>query len=112
MQTTSLVFKQLSANKALLKTMIAAQQEVFAALHAEYGSKASMVLRQIKPWMLPVILKLAHHVAPLDMETYLQAHFMKVRSQTLLLLEAYVQRANKSGIAVPNLQGLVDKLER
>ena len=35
---------------------------------------------------------------------------MKVRSQTLLLLDAYVQRANKSGIAVPNLQGLVDKL--
>ena len=105
-------FKQLSANKALLKTMIAAQQEVFAALHAEYGSQASMVLRQIKPWMLPVILKLARHVAPLDMETYLQAHFMKVRSQTLLLLEAYVQRANKSGIAVPNLQGLVDKLDR
>ena len=47
--------------------MIATQQEVFAALHAEYGSKASMVLRQIKPWMLPVILKLARHVAPLDM---------------------------------------------
>lgn len=105
-------FRQLSADKALIKTMIAAQQEVFAALHAEYGSQASIVLRQIKPWMLPAMLKVARHVAPLDMETYLQAHFMKVRSQTLLLLEAYIQRANKGGIAVPNLQGLVDKLDR
>ncbi|HMY28892.1 MAG TPA: hypothetical protein PK211_07925, partial [Agitococcus sp.] len=60
---------------------------------------------------LPVILKLARHVAPLDMETYLQAHFMKVRSQTLLLLEAYIQRANKSGIAVPHLQGLLMRLK-
>lgn len=105
-------FRQLSADKALIKTMIAAQQEVFAALHAEYGSQASIVLRQMKPWLLPVMLKVARHVAPLDMETYLQAHFMKVRSQTLLLLEAYIQRANKGGIAVPNLQGLVNKLDR
>lgn len=105
-------FRQLSANKTLIKTMIAAQQEVFAALHAEYGSQASIALRQIKPWMLPVMLKVAPHVAPLDMETYLQAHFMKVRPQTLLLLEAYIQRANKRGIAVPNLQSLVDKLDR
>lgn len=105
-------FKRLLANKTLVKTMIAAQQEVFAALQAEYGRKANLALRQTKPWMLPTILKLARHIAPLDMETYLQAHFMKVRSQTLLLLGAYMQRAHKHGITVPNLQSLVAKLDR
>ena len=103
-------FKQLSANKSLLKTMINAQQEVFSALQAEYGTKPNIALTCLKTWMMPMILKVAQHIAPLNMEVYMKAHFLKVREQTLMLLQAYEQRAQQHQVSHEALSGLIKQL--
>jgi 2-dehydropantoate 2-reductase len=104
-------FKRLSANKVLLKTMINAQQEVFAALHAEYGTKPNFALTCLKTWMMPIILNVAQHIAPLNMEVYMKAHFLKVREQTLMLLQAYEQRAQQHQVSHEALSGLIKQLQ-
>lgn len=103
-------FDILASHKNLLKTMLQAQHEVFAALSAEYGTQAAYGLTVIKSWMIPVILKVARHIAPLNMEVYMQAHFLKVREQTLVLLQAYQQRAQQHQLPHEALSGLITRL--
>lgn len=103
-------FKTLAGDKALLQSMINAQKEVFAALSAEYGTQPSIALTCLKTWMMPTLLSAAKHIAPLNMEVYMQAHFLKVREQTLMLLEAYAQRAQIHGLRYEALHGLIERL--
>ncbi|MBL0230251.1 MAG: hypothetical protein IPP76_05420 [Moraxellaceae bacterium] len=104
-------FKVLAHNKTQLKRMLQAQKEVFSALSAEYGTQPSYALRCLKAWMMPSILKIAQHIAPLDMEIYMEAHFTKVRAQTLMLLQAYEQRALQHQVSHEALSGLIKQLQ-
>lgn len=88
-------YKSLASNKALLKMMIEAQHEAFAALSQHYAIPAPFALKCVKSWMIPPLLTASRHIAPLDMETYLQAHFSKVRSQTVALLQLFIERAQQ-----------------
>jgi 2-dehydropantoate 2-reductase len=104
-------FNALGQNKAILKTMIDAQQEAFAALSQHYGTKPAFALTCTKTWMLPSILFASRYVAPLDMETYLEAHFSKVRPQTMALLKLYIERAKHYQLKHETLSGMVAQLQ-
>lgn len=103
-------YKALGQNKAILKTMIEAQQEAFAAISQHYGTKPALALTCVKTWMLPSILFASRYVAPLDMETYLEAHFSKVRPQTMALLNLYIERAKQYQLKHEALVGLVAQM--
>jgi hypothetical protein len=60
--------------------------------------------------MMPMILNVAQHIAPLNMEVYMKAHFLKVREQTLMLLQAYEQRAQQHQVSHEALSGLIQQL--
>lgn len=101
-------FKELGADKAGLQTMMAAQQEAYAALAAHYGVEAPLALKCIKAWMIPGILFASRYVAPLDMETYLEAHFSKVRPQTVMLLQRFVELAQQQQLPHQALSALLN----
>jgi hypothetical protein len=90
--------------------MIEAQQEAFAAISQHYGTKPALALTCVKTWMLPSILFASRYVAPLDMETYLEAHFSKVRPQTMALLNLYIERAKQYQLKHEALTGLVAQM--
>lgn len=100
-------FTRFGDDKAGLQTMLAAQQEAYAALSGHYGVPAPLALNCVRAWMIPAILFASRYVAPLDMETYLQAHFSKVRSQTVMLLQSYVQLAQQQQLPFTALSALL-----
>ncbi len=104
-------YKSLAGNKAVLKTMIEAQHEAFDALSQHYGTSAPSALKCVKSWMIPPLLTASRYIAPLDMETYMQAHFSKVRSQTVALLQLFIERAQQYQLKHDALSTLVAQLK-
>jgi 2-dehydropantoate 2-reductase len=103
-------YKSLAANKADLKMMIDAQQEAFAALSQHYGTSAPYALTCVKSWMISPLMTASRYIAPLDMETYMQAHFSKVRSQTVAILQLFIDRAQQYQLKHESLSALVAQM--
>lgn len=94
--------------RARLQTMKAAQAEVRAALAGRYGVKGPWLLSCVPAALIPPAMTLSRHLTPVDIEVFLEAHFSKVRPQTLALLDLYAAHAAELGLpheALDRLRG-------
>jgi hypothetical protein len=60
-----------------------------------------------RPFMVGIVLRLAHWIVPLDLETYLRVHFTKLSEQTRTGMQSYITHGSNAGLAVDALQQLV-----
>jgi len=90
-------FNSLRSNTPLLIQLNHSVDEIFAALEAEHNVKRPMAFRLSSPFVLKTLLRIAPHVMPMDIETYFEAHFTKVKDQTKLYMRNYVNAAKSLG---------------
>ena len=91
-------FRTLGKNKVLLQTLKSAQREIHAAVAGHYGVKAPCALQALPVGLVPGALRLARNVTPVDLEVFFEAHFSKVRAQTVALLTLYAGQAEAQGL--------------
>lgn len=103
-------FRTLSRDAELLDLMKAAQGEVHAAVALRYGVSAPFVLRALPGGVAACGLRVGRNLTPVDLQTFFEAHFSKVRDQTVLLLDHYAALAEQNGVAHPALDALRGKL--
>ena len=89
-----------------LKRVVGASRE--AVQIAAWRTQASTlpVLPLLHPTLLKLLLPVASRVVPMDLETYLQVHFTKVRAQTRQMMRTYVELGRSAGLPVESLQAL------
>ena len=98
-------FQKLKSNSKLLKQLEATIGEVFTALETEFKVKRPFIFGIIsKPFMIKLLLRMAPIVMPMDIETYFEYHFMKVKSQTKMYMKNYLLLAQKLNLESKNLQ--------
>lgn len=99
-------FSKLSSNGALRHKTAKAIKQSFQAIAAEYGSKVPFWHKVVTGRVLQVGLGIAPKIMPLDLETYLEFHFMKVNDQTQLYMQTYTDLAKKHNIRCNELEWL------
>lgn len=99
-------FITLRNDTPLLKQLIHSIDEIFAALELKHDVKRPIGLRLTSPLIIKTLLRLAPHVMPMDIETYFEAHFMKVKDQTKLYMNNYLATAKSSGSSYSTLEVL------
>jgi hypothetical protein len=98
-------FKALGKDLVLLKDLQITVNELYMALEKKYNVKRPALIGLIsKPGIVKLLLRLAPKVMPMDIETYLEYHFMKVRSQTRLYMSNYLQIAKEVGTGHQKLE--------
>lgn len=98
-------FARLLEPGARVRTVQAAREAVRVAA-AHTGASAGPVLLALRPAVLRLLPLVARRV-PFDLEAYLRAHFTKVRPQTRLMLEEYVEHGRRAGLEVDTLVHLL-----
>ncbi|OUS28844.1 hypothetical protein A9Q99_10680 [Gammaproteobacteria bacterium 45_16_T64] len=99
-------FDSLTKDAPLLKQLTQSIQEIFASLEAQHQVRRPFPLRLISPAVIKALLRLAPHVMPMDIETYFEAHFTKVKDQTKLYMKNYLDTARAGGKEHATLQVL------
>jgi 2-dehydropantoate 2-reductase len=64
-----------------------------------------------RPGLVGMGLRLAPFLVPLDLETYLEYHFTKVRKQTLLFVRQYIAWGQELELPTNGLSNLLDNVE-
>ncbi len=90
----------------LLPLAVAAARESATVVAAGAGVRPPAALRLLCPNALRLVSRVAPHVIPLDVETYLEYHFTKVGDQTRFMVETYLRLGRERGIATPALATL------
>ncbi|MCG8672863.1 MAG: hypothetical protein MI867_25925 [Pseudomonadales bacterium] len=96
----------LKNNKPLQREMIQAQRQAFNAISEESGNKAPLWKNALAPWMINFAINIAPKAVPLDLETYFQVHFTKVKDQTKLYMSTYIESAEQQGLNATELISL------
>lgn len=92
-------FRQLASDRPMLKDLEQALNEVFRGLEQKYKTKRPLPFYVAgKPTIIRMLLFLAPKVMPMDIETYFELHFTKVKSQTKMFIQEYIAIARSSGI--------------
>lgn len=104
-------FRQLAGSESL-RSVRAATLEAFAIIEAAHGTRAPRLLRMIaRPFFVRRIMTAARWMMPLDVETYFRVHFTKVREQTRMFMQAYIEQGTKLGRPTDGLRALEDALD-
>lgn len=103
-------FRTLAGDRTLLATLKAARREVAAVLEQRYGVSAPWWSGMTPGGMIAGGLRCARHVTPVDLQVFFEAHFSKVRSQTVALLAHYAALAESQGAAHTALDALREDL--
>lgn len=77
-----------------------------AIVAARTGGRPGLPLRALRPWSLALAFRLARPFIPLDLETYLKAHFLKVGAQTLLHLDTMIDHGREAGLPTDAIEAL------
>jgi ketopantoate reductase len=89
-------FDALKKDQTLLKELQITLNEVFTALEKKYNVKRPALIGLIgSPIIVKLLLSLAPKVMPMDIETYLEYHFLKVKSQTKLYINNFLKVAQE-----------------
>lgn len=99
-------FDQLKNNKVLINDMLKAQQQAFAALSRETNTKPPFWQHLIHSWLIKFLIMVGPKTVPLDLQTYFQVHFTKVKDQTKLFMDSYVHAAKQHGLEAGDLVAL------
>lgn len=100
-------FSVLKKNKKALRHLSRATDEVYTSLEREYSVKRPKGIDWLsKPFVLKQLLRFMTTFMPMDMETYLKYHFLKVNDQTKLYMSNYVKKAEKHGVEHKHLIAL------
>jgi 2-dehydropantoate 2-reductase len=92
-----------------LRDAFAGLREALAVIARQRGSRAPLMLRLLRPWMLRLALPILKF-APFDVEGYLQRHFTKVGDQTVAGLDTLIGHAQKYQLPAAALEGLRGRL--
>jgi hypothetical protein len=87
-----------------------ASREAVDIVAAHLGQKPPLLFGAVRPTPMWAAVKLAPHLVPLPLETYLEYHFTKVGDQTLELMDTYLRLGRKHGLPTHAIQELVAKL--
>ena len=91
-------FKELKADRSLQQRLFKVTDEIFTGLENQHSTKRPLPFRfAASPVIIRILLTLAPKVMPMDIETYFEAHFTKVKSQTKLYMQNYLDAARKAG---------------
>lgn len=96
-------FDKLEHNVSLQKAMFKAQKQAFKAISEKTHTKPPLWQHALSPWLLKILFKVAPKVVPLDLETYFQVHFTKVKDQTKLFMRTYIEAASQYGVEATEL---------
>ena len=97
-------FEQLKKDQALLVQFRSAMDEVFTGLEIKHGTKRPFPFRfAASPVIVKILLSLAPKVMPMDIETYFEYHFTKVKSQTKFYMNNYLAAAKEAGTSYATL---------
>jgi 2-dehydropantoate 2-reductase len=91
-------FDALKKDPTMLKDLRITLNEVFTALEKKYNVKRAALLGIIsRPTTIKMLLRVAPKVMPMDIETYLEYHFLKVNSQTKFYVNNFLLLAQEMG---------------
>lgn len=96
-------FEALRKNATLVEHMLKANNEAFTAISAKHDVTAPFWAKWISPWMVKSLLKIAPHASPFDLEMFFQVHFTKVKAQTKLFVNSYIDNAKTTGQSAQQL---------
>ncbi|MDX1694440.1 MAG: 2-dehydropantoate 2-reductase N-terminal domain-containing protein [Ketobacteraceae bacterium] len=99
-------FDQLKSNVELQEQMLQAQSQAFDAVSWQTDTPPPLWRHAIKGWVIRLLLRTAPKVVPLDLETYFQVHFTKVKDQTKLFMNTYIASAEKHDLEAADLIAL------
>ena len=98
-------FQNLKKNKILLKQLKVTINEIFTALEKEYNTKRPISFRFLSgPMLVTTMLTMVPAVMPMDIETYFRYHFTKVKDQTKLYMNNYLELAKSLGLPYNNIE--------
>lgn len=106
LETSHWKFAELAADKPLQQQMLAAQKQAFSAVSKDTGIAPPLWQHLVSAWLVRMLLRLAPRVAALDLETFFQVHFTKVKDQTKLFMNTYIAAAQQHQIAAAELTAL------
>lgn len=89
-----------------------ASREALSIATARIGASPGLARVFVRAWVTRLLARLARLVTPFDLEVYLKVHFLKVRTQTLLLLGEYIRDASALGLPSAALVRLRARIER
>ncbi len=99
-------FGKLAADKPLQKEMLKACQQAFKAVSKDTGTHPPLWQHMVSGWLIRTLLRVAPRVSPLDLETFFQVHFTKVKDQTKLFMNTYIEAAQRHHIPEAELNAL------
>jgi 2-dehydropantoate 2-reductase len=88
-----------------LRDAVAGFGEALAVVARHRGTKAPLMMRLLRPWMLRLALPFVKW-APFDVEGYLKRHFTKVGDQTVAGLDTLIGHAHGYQLPSVALEGL------
>lgn len=90
-----------------LTTAFGASREALAIVAAEAGRRPPAVFKLLLHALpLRLLIRVARALLPLDLETYLRAHFTKVGDQTRLYVQRYIELGRELQLPVSALQAI------
>jgi 2-dehydropantoate 2-reductase len=100
------------ASPELSKLAADASREATAIACAAIAVPQPFARVLLRGWITRLGARLARAIVPFDLEVYLRVHFLKVRTQTLLLLGEYIRDAGRTGLPSRALVSLRDRIAR
>ncbi|HUB07248.1 MAG TPA: 2-dehydropantoate 2-reductase N-terminal domain-containing protein [Myxococcales bacterium] len=90
----------------LARGCAAGREAVAIGARAAGAGAARLARLLLRPLVARLVLRLAPHVVPFDLETYTRVHFRKVGGQTPLAFEEYVAAGQRLGLPTAALRAL------
>jgi len=103
LEASGWTFDAMRQDAAMIERMLKANQEAFQSISAKHQVKLPVWSKWVAPWMVKSFLRVAPWIAPVDLEQLLQTHFTKLKPQTKLFVNTYIEHAQEKGISAQQL---------
>ena len=90
----------------LLELGYAALGEAVRVVGAYHSAEPPWPLRHLRVAMIRMLLRLAERINPFDLERFIAQHYTKLRGQTRLLFDAYIEQGRRRQLPTAALQQL------
>jgi len=90
----------------LLQAGYTAFREAARVVGAYHSAEPPRLLRHLRPAMIRMLLRLAERRNPFDTERFIAQHYTKLRGQTRLLIDAYIEQGRQRRLPTAALEQL------